>query len=186
MPVLRKPRGLSWVPVAFEDTLRGAPFTLSNGTAFKVTFLSCFGIMVNAIKGLLISCDIPMAQFIINLDNSLPPSQKFIIHNLDSTHLFVQPHGDSGNEGRINLCGFSCYEYNSSKMSGARPDHMVELPLVADQSNVNSYNKQINDDLNWPKTFTSQEALEYRLIDRIARRKSKGEDGSSNGALNGV
>ncbi|KAE9459484.1 hypothetical protein C3L33_08627, partial [Rhododendron williamsianum] len=85
-------RGLSWVPVAFEDTLGGAPFTLSNGTAFKVTFLSCFGIMVNAIKGLLISCDIPMAQFIINLDNSLPPSQKFIIHNLDSTHLFVQPH----------------------------------------------------------------------------------------------
>ncbi|KAF7137285.1 hypothetical protein RHSIM_Rhsim07G0100800 [Rhododendron simsii] len=58
----------------------------------QVTFLSCFGIMVNAIKGLLISCDIPMAQFIINLDNSLPPSQKFIIHNLDSTHLFVQPH----------------------------------------------------------------------------------------------
>ncbi|XP_058201076.1 general transcription and DNA repair factor IIH subunit TFB5 [Rhododendron vialii] len=48
--------------------------------------------MVNAIKGLLISCDIPMAQFIINLDNSLPPSQKFIIHILDSTHLFVQPH----------------------------------------------------------------------------------------------
>ncbi|XP_062146791.1 general transcription and DNA repair factor IIH subunit TFB5 [Alnus glutinosa] len=48
--------------------------------------------MVNAIKGLFISCDIPMAQFIINLNASLPASQKFIIYVLDNTHLFVQPH----------------------------------------------------------------------------------------------
>ncbi|XP_021901834.1 RNA polymerase II transcription factor B subunit 5 [Carica papaya] len=48
--------------------------------------------MVNATKGLLISCDIPMAQFIINLNASMPASQKFIIHVLDSTHIFVQPH----------------------------------------------------------------------------------------------
>uniref|UniRef100_A0A7N0VA71 General transcription and DNA repair factor IIH subunit TFB5 n=1 Tax=Kalanchoe fedtschenkoi TaxID=63787 RepID=A0A7N0VA71_KALFE len=47
--------------------------------------------MVNAIKGLFISCDIPMAQFIINLHSSLPASQKFIIYKLDNTHLFVQP-----------------------------------------------------------------------------------------------
>ncbi|XP_030538180.1 general transcription and DNA repair factor IIH subunit TFB5 [Rhodamnia argentea] len=48
--------------------------------------------MVNATKGLFISCDIPMAQFIINMNASLPASQKFIIHVLDNTHLFVQPH----------------------------------------------------------------------------------------------
>ncbi|WCJ31421.1 Nucleotide excision repair TFIIH subunit TTDA [Euphorbia peplus] len=48
--------------------------------------------MVNATKGLFISCDIPMAQFIINLNGSLPASQRFIIHVLDGTHLFVQPH----------------------------------------------------------------------------------------------
>ncbi|KAK4558000.1 general transcription and DNA repair factor IIH subunit TFB5 [Quercus suber] len=48
--------------------------------------------MVNATKGLFISCDIPMAQFIINYNASLPASQKFIIQVLDSTHLFVQPH----------------------------------------------------------------------------------------------
>ncbi|KAK9198499.1 hypothetical protein WN944_013684 [Citrus x changshan-huyou] len=35
--------------------------------------------------------DIPMAQFIINMNASMPQSQKFIIHILDSTHLFVQP-----------------------------------------------------------------------------------------------
>ncbi|CAK9135964.1 unnamed protein product [Ilex paraguariensis] len=46
--------------------------------------------MVNVIKGLLISCDIPMAQFIINLNASLPQSQKFIIYVLDSTHIFVR------------------------------------------------------------------------------------------------
>ncbi|XP_075488825.1 general transcription and DNA repair factor IIH subunit TFB5 [Primulina tabacum] len=46
--------------------------------------------MVNAIKGLYISCDIPMAQFIINMNASLPQSQKFIIHVLDNTHLFVR------------------------------------------------------------------------------------------------
>lgn len=33
-----------------------------------------------------------MAQFIVNMNNSMPSSQKFIIHVLDSTHLFVQPH----------------------------------------------------------------------------------------------
>ncbi|KAK9143687.1 hypothetical protein Scep_006324 [Stephania cephalantha] len=48
--------------------------------------------MVNATKGLLISCDIPMAQFIINLNATRPASQKFIIHVLDNTHIFVQPH----------------------------------------------------------------------------------------------
>ncbi|XP_023539253.1 RNA polymerase II transcription factor B subunit 5 [Cucurbita pepo subsp. pepo] len=47
--------------------------------------------MVNAIKGLFISCDIPMGQFIINYNASLPASHRFIIHILDNTHMFVQP-----------------------------------------------------------------------------------------------
>ena len=36
--------------------------------------------------------DIPMAQYIINMNASLPASEKFIIHILDNTHMFVQPH----------------------------------------------------------------------------------------------
>ncbi|KMT06518.1 hypothetical protein BVRB_7g156920 [Beta vulgaris subsp. vulgaris] len=48
--------------------------------------------MVNATKGLFISCDIPMAQFIIHMNGSMPANQKFIIRVLDDTHLFVQPH----------------------------------------------------------------------------------------------
>lgn len=33
-----------------------------------------------------------MAQFIVNLNASLPASQRFIVHMLDNTHMFVQPH----------------------------------------------------------------------------------------------
>ncbi|XVF51627.1 hypothetical protein PTKIN_Ptkin04bG0199600 [Pterospermum kingtungense] len=57
----------------------------------KCRFRGCRFIMVNATKGLLISCDIPMAQFIINMNAALPASQKFIIHVLDNTNFFVQP-----------------------------------------------------------------------------------------------
>ncbi|KAH7276392.1 hypothetical protein KP509_39G005000 [Ceratopteris richardii] len=46
--------------------------------------------MVNAIKGCFIECDVPMAQFIVHMNNSLPNAHKFIIHILDDTHLFVQ------------------------------------------------------------------------------------------------
>ncbi|KAL8226891.1 hypothetical protein R6Q57_016723 [Mikania cordata] len=55
---------------------------------------STFEIMVHAAKGIFISCDIPMAQFIINYNASLPQSQKFIIHILDGTHLFVSSNVD--------------------------------------------------------------------------------------------
>jgi len=47
--------------------------------------------MVNAIKGLLISCDVPMAQFIVNLNASMPASERFIVHCL-IPHMFVHPH----------------------------------------------------------------------------------------------
>jgi len=33
-----------------------------------------------------------MAQYIINMNASFPAADKFIIHVLDSTHMFVQPH----------------------------------------------------------------------------------------------
>ncbi|KAF1891475.1 hypothetical protein Lal_00012363 [Lupinus albus] len=48
--------------------------------------------MVNSTKGVFISCDIPMAQYIINMNASLRASDEFIIHKLDSTHIFDQPH----------------------------------------------------------------------------------------------
>ena len=34
--------------------------------------------------------DIPMAQFIINMNATLPQTQKFILHVLDDTRLFVR------------------------------------------------------------------------------------------------
>jgi TFIIH basal transcription factor complex TTD-A subunit len=36
--------------------------------------------------------DIPMKQFIVSINDQLPNAQKFIIYDLDDTHLFVQPH----------------------------------------------------------------------------------------------
>ncbi|AEE34018.1 putative TFIIH subunit TTDA/Tfb5, TFB5-like superfamily protein [Arabidopsis thaliana] len=52
--------------------------------------------MVNSIKGVFISCDVPMAQFIAHLNNSLPASQKFIIQvlKLDTTSMFVKPYAE--------------------------------------------------------------------------------------------
>eukprot|EP00897_Mesotaenium_endlicherianum_P001211 jgi/Mesen1/1117/ME000123S00290 len=47
--------------------------------------------MVNAVKGVLVECDIPMAQYIISLDNMRRPAEKFILVRLDDTHLLVQP-----------------------------------------------------------------------------------------------
>ncbi|KAI5082343.1 hypothetical protein GOP47_0002086 [Adiantum capillus-veneris] len=46
--------------------------------------------MVNAIKGCYIECDIPMAQLIVHMNESMPNAHKFIIHVLDETRLFVQ------------------------------------------------------------------------------------------------
>lgn len=33
-----------------------------------------------------------MAQFIVNLNASMPASERFIVHIIDPTHMFVQPH----------------------------------------------------------------------------------------------
>lgn len=44
--------------------------------------------MVNATAGLLVSCDIPVKEFLLWLDES--QHNKFIIMDLDETHLFVQ------------------------------------------------------------------------------------------------
>ncbi|KAJ6701596.1 GENERAL TRANSCRIPTION FACTOR IIH SUBUNIT 5 [Salix koriyanagi] len=74
----------------YSQSRKGASFQIPE--TFLAVQTSDANKMVNATKGLLISCDIPMAQFIINLNASLPASQKFIIHILDNTHMFVQSH----------------------------------------------------------------------------------------------
>lgn len=42
-----------------------------------------------------------MAQFIVNLNASMPASDKFILHMLDPTHMFVQPHVAEMIRGKI-------------------------------------------------------------------------------------
>ncbi|XP_027341712.1 general transcription and DNA repair factor IIH subunit TFB5 isoform X1 [Abrus precatorius] len=52
----------------------------------------CRKIVSKQVSYIVLCSDIPMAQYIINMNASLPASDKFIIHILDNTHMFVQPH----------------------------------------------------------------------------------------------
>lgn len=60
--------------------------------SFAYVFSPIFPLLLKDFNLCLNCSDIPMAQFIINLNASMPTSQKFIIHILDNTHMFVQPH----------------------------------------------------------------------------------------------
>lgn len=44
--------------------------------------------MVSAVVGLLVTCDIPVKEFLLWLDEQ--QEHKFVIRDLDETHLFVQ------------------------------------------------------------------------------------------------
>jgi len=47
--------------------------------------------MVAALKGVLLSCDVPIKQYLLSINEQLPNSEKFVIYDLDDTHLLVQP-----------------------------------------------------------------------------------------------
>ncbi|PKK33026.1 general transcription factor IIH, polypeptide 5, transcript variant X2, partial [Columba livia] len=61
----------------------------------RVVLFTFFGIckrsgkMVNVLKGVLIECDPAMKQFLLYLDESNALGKKFIIQDLDETHVFV-------------------------------------------------------------------------------------------------
>ncbi|XP_044738120.1 general transcription factor IIH subunit 5 [Chrysoperla carnea] len=45
--------------------------------------------MVNVMKGVLVQCDQAMKQFLLHLDETLKLGKRFIIQDLDETHLFI-------------------------------------------------------------------------------------------------
>ncbi|XP_032820148.1 general transcription factor IIH subunit 5 [Petromyzon marinus] len=45
--------------------------------------------MVNVLKGVIVACDPPMKQFLLFLDETNALGKKFVIHDLDETHLFI-------------------------------------------------------------------------------------------------
>lgn len=45
--------------------------------------------MVNVMKGILVKCDPAMKQFLLHLDETLKLGRKFIIQDLDDSHLFI-------------------------------------------------------------------------------------------------
>ncbi len=45
--------------------------------------------MVNVLKGVLVSCDPAMKQFLLHLDEKLVLGTRFVLQDLDETHLFI-------------------------------------------------------------------------------------------------
>lgn len=45
--------------------------------------------MVNVVKGVLVECDPAMKQYLLHLDEVLAFGKKFILQDLDDTHLFI-------------------------------------------------------------------------------------------------
>ncbi|XP_029705545.1 general transcription factor IIH subunit 5 isoform X1 [Takifugu rubripes] len=45
--------------------------------------------MVNVHKGVLIECDPAMKEFLLHLDETMALGKKFILKDLDETHLFI-------------------------------------------------------------------------------------------------
>ena len=45
--------------------------------------------MVNVLKGVLVECDATVKQFLLHMDEKNVLGEKFIIEDLDATHLFV-------------------------------------------------------------------------------------------------
>ena len=46
-------------------------------------------IMVNVMKGVLVRCDPAMKQFLLHLDEKLLLGSRFVLQDLDETHLFI-------------------------------------------------------------------------------------------------
>lgn len=47
--------------------------------------------MVQMQSGILVTCDPPMKQFLLHLDETNALGQRFVLQDLDSTHLLIAP-----------------------------------------------------------------------------------------------
>ena len=45
--------------------------------------------MVNVMKGILVECDPAMKQFLLHLDETEAFGRKFVLQDLDETHMFI-------------------------------------------------------------------------------------------------
>ena len=48
--------------------------------------------MVSAVHGSLLTVEIPVKQYILYLNENMAAEERFVILDLDETHLLVQPH----------------------------------------------------------------------------------------------
>ncbi|XP_046445507.1 general transcription factor IIH subunit 5-like [Daphnia pulex] len=58
--------------------------------SYLLTFYQ-WGKMVNVTKGILVECDAAMKQLLLHLDETHALGNKFIVQDLDETHVFIAP-----------------------------------------------------------------------------------------------
>lgn len=75
--------GVGWL------SLRDLPMQIFGETSLTLSAPSAWEKMVNVLKGVLIECDPAMKQFLLYLDESNALGKKFIIQDIDDTHVFV-------------------------------------------------------------------------------------------------
>ena len=87
----RRPRKY-WREQLEPTAALSAPASEGTSRRARRALFSVPRVMVSAVHGTLIECDVPTKVFILHLNDEQLPSERFVIQDLDETHLLVQPH----------------------------------------------------------------------------------------------
>uniref|UniRef100_A0A4W5KQI6 General transcription and DNA repair factor IIH subunit TFB5 n=1 Tax=Hucho hucho TaxID=62062 RepID=A0A4W5KQI6_9TELE len=72
-----------------DNNVASHPHCRANKLCLEAGVLESNSIMVNVLKGVLVECDPAMKQFLLYLDETSALGKKFIIQDLDDTHVFI-------------------------------------------------------------------------------------------------
>ena len=76
--------------------------------------------MVNVLKGVLVECDPAVKQYLLHLDETMALGQKFILQDLDETHVFVSSDVPKKLKGKLDeLMDQNSYSFAASQAGQA-------------------------------------------------------------------
>ena len=79
--------------------------------------------MVNVLKGVLVECDPAVKQYLLHLDETVALGQKFILQDLDETHVFVSSDVQRQLQGKLDeLMEQNSYSFAASQAGQAGTD----------------------------------------------------------------
>ena len=79
--------------------------------------------MVNVLKGVLVECDPAVKQYLLHLDETVALGQKFILQDLDETHVFVSSDVQHQLQGKLDeLMEQNSYSFAASQAGQAGTD----------------------------------------------------------------